>query len=221
MRIPKVVLKSVAKVAAAESTRYAINGVRFKRTENQASAEALDGRMLIRARWTDDTKRDDSIQKKPFDVLLRSSALSKTKLPARIKQVELKESHINGTAKILALSSVNPLRFDDNAKVQDIDTIEGHFPDVNQVIPDYDVKGKSDCHVFAVDPKLLATLLDTIAKVATDEGSKGVRIVCPLDPTKPIRIDASTDDVVATGVLMPLNMGGRGYTAPRTKVGAA
>ena len=153
MRIPKEIL-AIRTVAARESTRYAINGVRFARAGDLACAEATDGRMLLAAQWIDGSETTGK-----FETILGCAQLRQVKTPARIKQVELKETDVNGAATIRALSAVNPKFGDDKIADIAVDTIDGHFPKTEQVVPDYDVTDKSACHVFAVDPTLLATLL--------------------------------------------------------------
>ena len=215
MRIPKQIFKKMSAVAADESTRYAINGVRFARDKMLLTAEATDSRMLLRTQWLCSVDSDGD-----FDTILSKSALNKVRLPARVKQVELKETDVNGSVTVRALSNVNTKFGDEDVADQDVDTIDGHFPKTDDIIPDPDLNDKTACHVFAVDPKLFATLLDTIGRITFEPDKTAVRIVCPLDPNKPIRIDASSDDVMATGVLMPVNLGGNAsYT--RTVGGAA
>ncbi len=51
-----------------------------------------------------------------------------------------------------------------------------------------------------------AELLRAIEAAATDEDSKGVRMVIPMDPKRPIVINAESGGREAVGVLMPCNL---------------
>ncbi len=208
MRLPKQIIKHVGRIASTDPTRYASDAVKVTRCGELVTTEATDGRMLVRTQHVD----KGSTGLGDVSMLLQASAMRAVKFPARTKTVVLTEGD---NVEVLALSSRNENKFDDAVDRQMIPraTKDIRFPDVVKVIPDLAPK---DCHVFAVNPKLLGTLLDVIAKVGTDENSMVVRFTCPIDGNGPIRIDALMDDVAMTGVIMPINMRAvnHGYTAP-------
>jgi len=141
-------------------------------------------------------------------MILQAGDLKSAKFPARTKTVLLTESL---DVELYALTTND---FDDEVSPQMVARApkDSRFPDASHAIQDLEPK---DCHTFAVDPKLLSKLLDVIAKVGTDEECRGVRFTCPVNSCGPIRIDALTDDIATTGVIMPVAMrSDKGYTAP-------
>ncbi len=216
MLIPKRVFK-VSKLASRDATRYAINGVLVRRTENgRCAAVTTDGRRLIKATWGDACLRAEfpSVGLGSVEPVEDFEAIVST------KQWDEAEKTIprNGNKPILFHCLLDETTA--NGKIQmgttDLDTrrrlggdsIEGTFPKYEDVIPKYTVG--DDAVEIGVNPSFMAEICKVVEAVATDVESKGVRLVVPTDPGKPIVVDGRTvEGVEATAVLMPVSLGER------------
>jgi len=211
MLIPTQVCKNVGKVAAKETTRYAIDGVLLERRSDHCLAAATDGRMLLRARWSDADHAEypavDGLNLEPqagFKTLIPSAELADVaKMPPRrptrriLGRIALDEHTCNGSAtfKSTDLSSV---------QTREVKTVEGHFPMYEDVIPRYRIG--FDAIEIGVSPELLIRLLTAMAGAATSDDNRGVRLVVPIRPSSPIFLESRNNEVQATGVLMPVGL---------------
>ncbi len=214
MKIDKNVFKKIGQVASKDATRYVINGVHFKRTGGVAQADVTDGRILVQAKWQD--KGED------FDTILEAKSIQGVKLRSRTKYVSLEEFGRRATRKVQPLSSIRADSPDPELEPERVAVLDGRFPKIEDVVPEYDIKGKSDCVVFHIDPALFATLLKTVADVGCDEWYKGVRVVVPITRTaaeigRPVLVQTynPNTEIETTGLIMPVSDRGRGeYRAP-------
>lgn len=213
MLIPREVF-DVLKVAARESSRYAINGVLVEReSDEQCNAVCTDGRRLLCLSWDDTEARHDypcgdanSAPVEGFEWVINGGDWSEAKNLAPknggvkpvLQNVLLDEHHKPNTELVFVGTDLSKRR------TLEVTPADCHFPKYRDVIPEYD---DDDCVRIGVNPKLFAELLKVMADVATDEESKGVTLIVPKDPARPIRIEAeAASGVKATGVLMPVNL---------------
>jgi len=212
MLIPKQVFPIIT-VASRESTRYSIAGVQIRRKPGgQCEATATDGRRILTVQW-DDTKAQTCYPKKSgntppaktHDVTIPGETWRKAgrKVP----------DYADGTLNYCVLDETTP---DDTIHMLATDhhathEIEGkpeekHFPTWEDAIPAYTI-GK-DAVEIGVNPALLGELLTTIARITTSEELKGIRLIVPNNPNKPILITARNDHsgIEATGVMMPIKL---------------
>lgn len=223
MLIPAQV-KNVAKAAASESTRYAINGIFVERTDGKCSATTTDGRVLLNVRWDDEAARKefpntgDGLSVSPnggdFKAIMGVEHWTKAFKDAPrlqsardwLKYVVVDEHSANGTITLATHNGdADPAcgvhRFAEPS-------IERNFPAYRDIIPQYTDDNST---TIGMNPKLLANLLTAIAACATSVESKGVRLIVPHDPGKPMRIEADgLEGVQATGVIMPVNLNTKG-----------
>lgn len=223
MIVTKNVL-AVADVVASENTRYAINGARFRRVGDVCQADATDGRMLLRVQWCDDSDRKETPTPESlefsdvttgvdgFETIVSADhikrigkAIPKRKTHPQLQRAILPEKDVNGRA---------PFHIADGSAIVDGPTIEGSFPNVDDVIPALDTgAGLTESLAGAsvtigVNPGLLARMCKALQTAATDEESKGVRLTIPVDPNRPMMLTARrTDGTTATGVIMPVQTG--------------
>jgi len=214
MLIPKRVF-AVSKIAASscEGTRYTIHGVLAERlTDGKCAVAATDGRKLIQVTWNDEHLQPEfpaigvgSVEAvKGFSQIISTSQWNeaeKTIPESRYKRI-LEHCLVDETSPNdrVYMSTTNL----ESQKHTNGSSIEGRFPNYKEVIPEYTV-GENAVEL-GMDPVLLANLLRVLARVATDENSKGVRLVIPTDPRKPMLAEAELDGVQAKAVIMPLNL---------------
>ncbi len=205
MLIPRQVF-NVSKLAARESTRYAINGVNVERVDGQCVATTTDGRRLISVKWSDEDIRaefpPDVGDVAPLDdfqtIVSRSQwdeagkLIPKRTLKPVLGNCLLDENSANGEVT-LAATDLDRTRSVKGASV------EGNFPKYRDIIPDYDI-GRNAVAI-GVNPRFLAEVARAVEDTATDDSP--VRLTIPVDPGRPMVIDAQVNGVEATAVLMP------------------
>ena len=213
MLIPRAIFK-ISDCAAKESTRYAINGVNVEReADGKCRATTTDGRRLLTVSWDDSETREKfpecGAATTPLDRFTaivstdqwkqarKALPRAKVSLKPVLNHCLLDETTANGTTDMICTDSETPTKCTER-------TIEGRFPAWREVVPEYTIG--EDAVEIGVDPRLLAELLRAIEAAATDEDSKGVRMVIPMDPKRPIVINAESGGREAVGVLMPCNL---------------
>ncbi len=218
MLIPKRVFE-VSKIAARESTRYAINGVLVERDDEKLSAVCTNGRTLLKVDWSDEHSRTEYPGKNKelnpqngFKAVINAEDWTEAaKLaPKRSIKPILENVVLNESGKGSITLSATDLQ---RRRSIEVTPSEGHFPKYLDVIPVYRVYGhdtqnlaESDAIQIGIDPKLLSELLTTMTKIATCEEARELRLVVPKDPHKPILLTCQSEGVKATGVLMPVNL---------------
>lgn len=80
--------------------------------------------------------------------------------------------------------------------------LDGRFPNTNQVIPIFS-EARPPVYEIAVDPSILAELLETVAKLGTDCEAKRVTMSFQ-NPTEPFTIRGHAPDLEVLGVIVPL-----------------
>ncbi len=216
MIIPRQVFP-IAACVAKESTRYAIQGVYLERldpTENGHNARAVttDGRMLLAASWKDD---DDAPLKDWTTVVgladweAARKAIPRKRLKGqdhvRVKECEKPPPQVGGGPAPMELCFTGPIGWTLTAAA-----VDGHFPVYRDVIPKYgEAHGDPFTHEAArsgFNPDLLWKLLGAIRKmVGPDDCGVRCAFSMPVDPTKPLLIEAHDNVLTVQGVLMPIN----------------
>ncbi len=214
MLVPGI-LSKLGNLVARESTRYAINGILLKRdADGKCVAAVTNGRFLCVSKWDDEPIRGefpvihgcDSSPKTDFEVVvdLRQWKSAHKLLPKRtINQTYnrflVDEHSANGKLTISATDGTATSNCVD-------DSLELDFPHYEDIVPKYEVG--VEAVEIGVDPKRLAELLLTMSEVGADVESKGVRLVIPVDPSRPMAIHGRSisEQIESTGVLMPVNL---------------
>lgn len=213
---PKVF--KLAKLAAKEASRYAINSVLFERdSKGRCVAAATDGRRLGIVEWDDRAMAKEFppingskaavLPKGGFSCMIPAAActaIAKTipsKTPKEIlRHALIEEATANGKVTVITtdLSTTNQSAYDT--------TTEARFPKYQDLIPKY-VPGMDSVRI-SVDPKLMIGVLEAAAEFCSEE-RKAVLLEIPFSPSKPIGVTAK-DDVghKATFVLMPHGLDG-------------
>ncbi|KAA0213984.1 MAG: DNA polymerase III subunit beta [Leptolyngbya sp. PLA3] len=145
---------------ARENSRYAINGVLFKRDGKRLELVATDGRRLALAR----DSVSESVEGGPVSCIIPTKALS-----LLVKLAEDQDEPINvAITENQAVFAFGPLD-DQSRAVLTTNLVEGTFPPYEDVIPkDHEIKVGFDRDVFASAVRRAALL--------TNEESRGVRM---------------------------------------------
>ena len=179
MKVPKQILNAMTNIALAHGAVHAMGGIHFTRQGGKCCAEVTDGRMLLRVQWQDGSKK-----KNDFETTISADSVKRSQ---------------NGVDLSVELCETDIAIVDNQA----IETVNGNFRKLDDVIPNYD---HEECHVFKVDPIRLIKILKAAVSVVPLGDPQSVTIVCPLDDKKPIRFDlkGKYDGVSVVAVLMPI-----------------
>jgi hypothetical protein len=153
------------------------------------------------------------IQREDIDRIAK--ATDKGKLRPVLGHFTVSEPNANGTIRLGCTDLRTSTTFCAN-------TIDGTFPPYEDVIPDYPIIGQAKsgrksrkftlgnkCAAvrIGVNPKFLAECAAAVAAIGSTEESKGVELIVPTSPNRPMLIRASRyDGSKATAVLMPVNL---------------
>ena len=202
MLIPKKVM-NVSRLANAEPTRYASDGVQVRRVDDKCVAAATDSRRLIEVTWSDKELRpeyaESSLNSEPvngFEVVIpvnhwdEASKLSPKNGARAIDETTNNGKYTIGTA--------------DRSQTR---KIEGEcsklpYPKYESLIPEHAI-GQDAAEIY-VDPKLLAEVCHVLRAIATDEKNRSIRLVVPLDSRRPLVFEANADGISALALLMPI-----------------
>jgi DNA polymerase III sliding clamp (beta) subunit (PCNA family) len=207
----------ISKICDVESTRYALNSVQLERDAQGPVAIATDGRRLIAVRWNEASPDEfpksignpakpdewvaigDASHVENFQVLITAKSWNEAaKLPPKksakaiLSNVLVEEPSANGTVRMAAT---------------DLETIkqitprsaEGRFPRWRDVMP----KEQSGSITVSLDAAKLAEVCAVLAKMVTDDSSRGVDITFTHEE-KAVTITKTLNGVSATAVIMPL-----------------
>lgn len=224
MLIPKAVF-AISKLVARDPSRYAINGISLKRTDDgQCVATVTDGRRFLTTQWDDAEYREDfpSSQSSTnpvsgFHTLVKKSQwdrVGKTIPKSRVSSArpELNYCLLDEQRH----TDINHMSSSDGkaTSIIDDDILEGNFPDLQNSISQYVVG--CDAVEIDVNPQLFIETLQSL-EAATGEDilreNRNVRLTIPINPTMGIRIDGgqnisgasknSTQIVTAIACIMP------------------
>lgn len=214
MFIPNRIFK-IAKCAAREMTRFAINCIRVEReADGRARATVTDGHRLLTIAWKDGEQKGmpwngEMTPKTGFAANLPLSVA--TKIGNAISEPIGKGVVIDENKEGLSVLIAN-----DNAKGKlDVYIDTGAFPPWRDVVEKYTRYSTQDdkCDqavVIGVNPRLLGETLLAMADalgVTRDSAVKGCRLIVPVVPNKPIqaRMDIP-DEAEAIAVVMPCHI---------------
>lgn len=188
----------ILRLAATESTRYALNGVLIERKGSDVTAVVTDGRRLLRAVWHEEMPGPD------FDVVVAGEQWAKITSLASIASSPIcrlaKEPGTDG----LVIITVE----DSDGCSSTVCSIPawGTFPKYEGVIPEYTV-GK-DADEIGVGAMLLSETLECAEAVVGmfREDLRATRLVVPRNPKVPMRLEIHGNQVRVTAVVMPCNL---------------
>lgn len=202
-RVASVVTSHASKTRGA----YALNGVLIERTATGPRVVAGDGHRLIAVTWTEPDAAE--YPEKPVDLAPRST--TRTIIPTKdfeaackaapkshrpiLNVVALEESSVNGTVRLFSTD----LDADRDVTVR---TVEGEYPDVDQVIPP---AGRAKVTRVAFNPSYMIETCKALLAVS-DRGN--VAVTLEIDgPDRPMKLTAkNADGVEAVAVIMPMSL---------------
>jgi len=221
MLIPKAVLKSMGTAAAAENTRYAINGIRIERTPEACWAIATDGRRLLIAEWEDESVSKEypevGLDCKRVDGFGATIPLDSWKALAKIvpnnrhkpilENVRIQEPGAESTVKAAALSQ-------GGVQSQEHNLDDKVFPDYRVIVPDYT---DTDTVEIGLNPILLAELCKAMSTMT--DGGTVIKVTIPIErcSERPVLIEAEGGGVKATGIICALKLDNRPHIKPFKK----
>lgn len=189
MLIPKE-LVGISKIAARESTRYAIAGVHVvARKDGKAVVSVTDGRRLVQVSFDGEARAEEMSTIVPRNVwndLLNAIGADQPhgRLAATDKKVTL-SSRCDGVARQL---TAEPCR--------------GKFPDTAGIIPSYEI-GK-DAQKIGMDLSLLSELLAVVSGIVGRDLPHRTHLIVPTDSLKPLLIKGDNGEgLQVVAVIMP------------------
>ena len=166
---------------------------------------ATDGRRLIAVRWIEDSGEDypagvgDTSHVENFGTLIPVKSWNEAaKLPPKksvkpiLQNVLVEESSANGTVRMAATDL-------ETTKQVTPRSLEGRFPRWRDVMPQPD----KNSITVTLDATYLAEVCAALAKMVTDDSSRGVDITFT-HQDKAVLITKQLNGVSATAVIMPL-----------------
>jgi len=205
---------SIVKHSAAESSRYALGGIRFERDKDGSPyAIATDGRRLVAVNWQEPPVSlfppVAGVSLEPVDdfstvvpVVACKDAPKLVKHPRNnpkpiLEHVAIDEHGTNGRVPIHATNLEKEVTLKP-------DSVEGKFPAWRDVFPRYN---HANSHSVRVDPACLAEILQTVREIATTRDCRGVTLTIR-DAESPVLVTATHDGANVGGVVMPLTPAG-------------
>jgi hypothetical protein len=219
MFLPRQIV-ALGKIVSKAATRFAYSTVRIERHEGGPRAMATDGRRAVMFTW-DEPDRDkfapiEGLSSQParqFAANVPPKALADAG-----KGIAKRRGHSANNHLLLDESSTSLVRLagSSNGKIiQSQATVEeASFPDCNAVLPTPAREGKvyepsrhgpaAFTHTrIGVNAKQLAQTLAVVSDLAADDPHNTVVMTVPLDPDRPIRLDARCTGRRAAAAIMP------------------
>jgi len=220
MLLPKQIV-ALGKIVARAAGRLGLSTVRIERHERGPRAMATDGRRAVLFQW-DEPDADkypaiEGLSPKPvrqFAANVPPKALAdagrgvakRTPNPV-LKHLLLDESDA-AMVKVAATANDNVTR----AQAQAVD---GNFPDCDSVLPAPNRDGKlynparhgaaAFTHTrIGVNAKQFAETMRVVSDLAADDTNDTVVMTVPVDPSRPIRLDARCPGRRAAAAIMPV-----------------
>lgn len=185
-------LKDIVKMAAVESTRYAIDGVCLSRNGVKCRVRVTDGMRLFDCSWKDKEEHKD--MPADFQVVIPAH-LWKTALSTKRKSVTLKEQFIHSDKPVLVFDR-------GDCEISGEPIPDAKFPKTDDVIPKYTAK---DGLLWGLNVRKLAEVASVFGAIDLEGGR------CPSfqigAANKPLLVSWSDDELTAIGVIMPVNLG--------------
>jgi hypothetical protein len=228
--LPKQIL-ALKRIVAKAVGRYAYSNVRIERTEQGPRAMATDGRRAVVFNW-EEPKAD---QFPPIEGM--SSA------PARLFAANVPPKTLAEAGRGVARRTPNPVlahllldesdaslvrvagRSDDKVTRAQARADAADFPDCDQVLPApkregtlYD-PGRHGAVAFThtrigVNARQFAETLKVVSDLAAEDASNTVVMTVPIDPHRPIRLDARCQGRRAAAAIMPVTADLSTYDEP-------
>lgn len=213
MLVPPEVF-GVGKITDKESGRYALGAVKLEQDGDKSRAIATNGRILAVAEWeTPDPAEyphpaaagecDRLVPAKTWDDLGKAAAKNKRGKPA-LRYAAIANGEAPATLTTVSVDS------ELNQSVQTARAMEGRFPNVGGIVPNYTrflASGKHDNHCIQVT--LDADMLMDLLKLTLDdgEGTKQVVMQVPMIEGKPVVLTSKTATMKVLCVQMPMGGG--------------
>jgi hypothetical protein len=229
MLIPRQIA-CLGKIAAKDSTRYAMSAIRIERHRGQPRAMATDGRRAVIFSWLEPDASgfppiaglssrpvpDYAANIPPKALADAGRGIARTTRPI-LEHLLLDES----SPELVRLATTTL----DNITRSEAHAEEGDFPPVEDVLPNparegalYDHKrhGELPCsHIrIGVNAKLLAQTLEVLAQLAADDSNNTVVLTIPVSGTSPLRLDARSPERQAVAAVMPVSVDYAAYDQP-------
>ena len=205
MLIPSQIFP-ISKVCDVESTRYALGGVHLERDAEGPVAVATDGRRLIAVRWSEAAAGDypggvgDTAHVENFETLIPAKSWNEAaKLPPKrtskpiLANVLVEETSANGTVRMAATDL-------ETTKQITPRSLEGRFPRWRDTMP----KEQPGSITVRLDATYLAEVCAVLAKMVTDDSSRGVDITFTHEDMAAVTITKTLNGVSATAVIMSM-----------------
>lgn len=212
MLIPRNLLPVSAACDTENNSRYDLAAVQLEREPSGPVAVAMDGRVMLIARWTEDAAETwpaaagDASPKDGFTALVpRKDWDGLGKLPpkrcpkATLLNAAILEHESNGRIPAVGTDL-------DTTRRVDILPLEGRFPRWRDIESQYSER-QPEAVTIAVDARLLAKAATALAKMIPSQGHSRVTMSVPVDGESAIvlRAESETDhDVKVVAVVMPL-----------------
>lgn len=209
MLIPKNVAKSMVSFASSDASRYTLVGVSVKRTgcpDASCEAVASDGKVLARARWTDNPQEYPSIPGMAdiqavdgFTTIIPADALAdmaksapkprKNGMLPVLQNVAIQEAGSNGRIQMATTDLESP-------SLRTVATVEGTYPKYDNAIPT-----GSPALRIRFDVRILSAALKAMSGMVSSEQVD----ICIWEPDRPIMVEGKMDDGGRIDVLvMPI-----------------
>ncbi|KKN07723.1 hypothetical protein LCGC14_1064010 [marine sediment metagenome] len=214
MLIPASIM-GIAKMAAPDSTRYAINGVQFHREESgECVATVTDGRCMLQIRWDDEEVRHNleitgvsCAPVKGFSIIAdarfcfaAAKRLGGKNAPSKRRYVLLDESAEKGVVRMATNDGYATI-------IATAPAAGDSFPDVESIIPKYTVG--EDANVIGLYPEVFAGAMSVLAEaVESTKIDQGVCLIVPNDRTKPVLMRTKGEEACGIAVAMPCKIDG-------------
>jgi hypothetical protein len=218
--LPKQIL-ALKRIVAKAVGRYAYSNVRIERTDSGPRAMATDGRRAVVFNW-DEPKPDqfpevEGMSRAPakrFAANVPPKALVEAGRGVARRTVNPALAHLlldeSDTAMVRVAASNNGSVTRSQAKAED-----GTFPDCVSALPAparegtlYD-PGRHGAVAFShtrigVNARQFAQTMKVVSDLAADDPSNTVVMTVPIDPHRPIRLDARCQGRRAAAAIMPV-----------------
>jgi hypothetical protein len=228
MFLPKQIV-ALGKIVAKAASRCGPSSVRIERHERGPRAMATDGRRAVVFSW--DEPEADKVP--PIEGLSstrakRFAASVPPKVLTDAGRGITKRRPAGGANPHLLLDETDPavvqIAASANGKITRTQARveEASFPDCNAVSPTPAREGKvyeparhgaaAFTHTrIGVNAKQLAQTLQVVCDLAADDSQSTVIMTVPVDPHRPIRLDARCDGRRAAAAIMPVNADFKAY----------
>lgn len=205
MLVPREIFNLQA-VADTEASQYALDGVRFYRTNGKPMACATDGRVAIITQWDEDDPSDyppgvgnpapnggEFAAIVSIDACKRIPKMGGKRMKSKriLRNIVLDEHSFDGNMLGVGATDLN------NPETASIRVLDGRYPQVHNVIPQVD----EECTSIVLNGKLLLGMLQTFTKLVEDQCTITFTV---RDHKSAVLMTAQDNGIRMVGVIMPL-----------------